>query len=91
MPYRISYDERCEKKLIKFIKAHPDMLERYEKTLTILSSNPSHPSLRLHKLRGKLKEYHSVSISMQYRIVIDFVITEESIILLDIGGHDEVY
>lgn len=67
------------------------MLERYEKTLTILSSNPSHPSFRLHKLRGKLKEYHSVSISMQYRIVIDFVITEESIILLDIGEHDEVY
>lgn len=79
------------KRLKKFIKRHPDMLERYEKTLIILENDPYHPSLRLHKLRGKLQEYFSVSITMEYRMVIDFVIKDEQIIPIDIGSHDEVY
>jgi mRNA-degrading endonuclease RelE of RelBE toxin-antitoxin system len=28
---------------------------------------------------------------MQYRIIIDFIIREEEIILIDIGAHEEVY
>jgi mRNA-degrading endonuclease YafQ of YafQ-DinJ toxin-antitoxin module len=56
-----------------------------------LEINPFHPSLRLHKLQGKLNEYHSVSINLSYRIVIDLVITEAQIIPIDIGAHDEVY
>lgn len=91
MPYKISFDQRYKKRLIKFLKEHPEMLERYEKTLTILANDPQHSSLRLHKLKGKLKEYWSVSISMQYRIVIDFLIIDGIIVLLDIGSHDDVY
>jgi len=47
--------------------------------------------LRLHKLEGKLRIYYSVSITMEYRIVIDFIIKENEIIPIDIGSHDEVY
>lgn len=53
--------------------------------------DPFHPLLRLHKLRGKLQEYSSVSINMEYRVVIDFVIKENEIIPIDIGSHDDVY
>ena len=67
------------------------MADRYEKTIRILKENPFHPSLRLHKLRGDMSEYYSISISLEYRIIMDFVITGNLIIPLDIGSHDEVY
>jgi mRNA-degrading endonuclease YafQ of YafQ-DinJ toxin-antitoxin module len=61
------------------------------KTMTLLLDNPFHPSLRLHKLQGKLGEYHSISIDMSYRVVIEFIIQEDVIIPIDIGSHDDVY
>lgn len=91
MSYKIIRTDEYFKKLKKFIKKHPDVLDRYAKTIELLEIDPYHPSLRLHKLRGKLQEYHSVSITMQYRVVIDFVIKENEIIPIDIGAHDEVY
>jgi len=91
MSYKIIRTDEYFKKLKKFIKKHPDALDKYVKTIELLEVNPFHPSLRLHKLQGKLKTYHSVSISMKYRIVIDFILLEEEIIPISIGSHDEVY
>ena len=85
--YTDSYLERAG----KFIKKHPDLISQYEKTLKILEINPYHPSLRLHKLRGKLSELYSVSINISYRVTIIFLIDNDKIIPIDIGSHDEVY
>jgi mRNA-degrading endonuclease YafQ of YafQ-DinJ toxin-antitoxin module len=89
--YKILLSDKYIKKEKSFIKKHPDLKERYGKTLSILKENPHHPSLRLHKLKGTLKEYHSISISMSYRVVLELIITDEEIILMDIGTHSEVY
>ena len=91
MNYKIVITEYYFKRLKKFMKKHPEVLDKYSKTMELLEVDPYHPSLRLHKLNGKLKVYYSVSITMQYRIVIDFVIQENEIIPLNIGTHDEVY
>ncbi|AHJ14053.1 type II toxin-antitoxin system RelE/ParE family toxin [Sulfurospirillum multivorans] len=91
MAYEIRLSESYKKRLRKFIQSHKDMAVRYEKTLRILQENPYHPSLRLHKLKGNLSEYYSISINIEYRIIMDFMIVDEVIILLDIGAHDEVY
>ncbi|WP_041963014.1 type II toxin-antitoxin system RelE/ParE family toxin [Sulfurospirillum cavolei] len=91
MPYNITRTDEYFKKSLKFFKKHPEMLSKYEKTLILLSANPHHPSLRLHKLQGNLKEFYSVSLDLKYRIILDFIIVDEVIILLDIGSHDEVY
>ena len=66
-------------------------MSQYEKTLKLLEINPKHPSLRLHKLDGKLSELYSVSINISYRICIDFLIENDIIIPIDVGRHDEVY
>jgi len=79
------------KKLKKFLKKHPDMIKKYEKTVFLLENNPFHPSLRLHKLQGDKKEFYSVSLDMQYRIILDFIIIENKIFLIDIGIHDDIY
>ena len=43
-----------KKKASYFLKLHPSMKEKYKKTLLLLQANPSHPYLRLHKLKGIL-------------------------------------
>ena len=91
MSYKLIFTETYFKKVKKFIKKHPDLLNRYIKAMELLEINPFHPSLRLHKLEGKLRTYHSISINMQYRVVIDFIIKDNEIIPIDIGSHDEVY
>ena len=57
------------------------------KTLDYLRKNPSHPSLRLHKLSGQGN--YSVSVTMSIRMIITFRYGD--IHLLRIGSHEEVY
>ncbi len=91
MKYKILQSKKYIKRAAKFFKKHPNLLPKYQKIIEQLEKDPHYPSLRLHKLRGELNEYYSVSIDMNYRIVIDLIITDKEIILLDIGSHDEVY
>lgn len=76
-----------EKRLAQFKKKHPNLRNQYSKTIILLGSNPTHPSLRLHKLKGDLDTFYSVSINLKYRILIDFIIQGDTIILIDIGDH----
>ena len=69
--YTASYNKRAA----KFIKKHPDLISQYQKTLELLEMNPHHPSLRLHKLKGRLSELYSISINISYRISIDFILS----------------
>jgi len=89
--YEIIFTKKYEKISKKFFKKHSNLFEKYTKTLRLLKTNPYHPSLRLHKLQGKYKEFYSVSLDMEYRILIDFIVIDKKIYLLDIGSHDEVY
>ena len=91
MNYKIVISNTYKKRVKKFLKKHPDMLKRYAKALAILEVDPFHPSLRLHKLKGNLNEYYSVSINLEYRVVIDFLVIDNEMILIAIGSHDNVY
>jgi mRNA-degrading endonuclease YafQ of YafQ-DinJ toxin-antitoxin module len=90
MAYKIIFTAEYEKRVSKFLKKHSDIKNLYIKTIQLLELNPQHPSLRLHKLNGKHEGLHSVSINMQYRITLEFLMKEETIIPVNIGGH-EVY
>ena len=79
------------KRAKRFIKKHPELISQYGKTLKLLELNPNHPSLRLHKLQGKLSELYSVSINISYRISIYFLIDKDKIVPVDIGSHDDIY
>ncbi len=87
----IEFAQSYEKKAIKFFKKHKELYPQYKKILQILQHDPYHPSLRLHKLKGKLEHLHFVSINMKYRITLEFIIQEEHITLIDIGSHQDVY
>lgn len=89
--YRLIYPDNYLKRAKKFLKKHPEIHNQYRKTLELLELNTGHPALRLHGLQGSLNGLSSVSINMSYRIVLEFVIQDNDIILVDIGNHDKVY
>ena len=91
MAYTIIFTERYTRIAARFLKRHPDMARAYQKTLALLQINPSHPSLRLHALGGRLQGIHSVSINLSYRITLHLLVTEHEIVPLDVGDHDAVY
>ncbi len=91
MIYKLIYTNSYIKRASKFIKKHPDLLSQYEKTLKLLEIDPKHPSLKIHRLKGKLKDLYSISINISYRITLEFFVTQKEIILVNVGHHDEVY
>lgn len=52
----------------------------------IFRKNPLHPSLRLHKLKGKLEGLWSISLDRKYRIIFE-VLKDGDILFLSIGSH----
>ena len=91
MAYQLVFTESYLKRAKKFAKRHPELRNLYQKTLLLLEQNPFHPSLRLHPLTGNLNGLHSISINLSYRITIDLLIDDETIIFINVGSHDEIY
>jgi len=91
MSYTLIFTDSYKKRAKRFAKKHPELAGQYRKVLYLLKENPHHPSLRLHPLKGRLQNVHSVSINMSYRITLELLITEKEIILINIGSHDDVY
>jgi len=89
--YKLLFTHTYLKREEKFLKKHPELIERYKKILRLLEINPHHPSLRLHKLKGRFCGKYSISITTNYRILLTFAVTEKGIVLLDIGAHEDVY
>lgn len=91
MSYTLVFTDQYQKRARRFLRRHPDLEGQYLKTLQLLSADPFHPSLRLHKLSGKLTGLHSVSISLSYRITIEFLVCDREIVLVNVGDHEAVY
>jgi toxin HigB-1 len=88
---KLVYAHSYEKRAVRFLERYPELEGQYTKTLLILEKNPSHPSLRLHKLQGRMSALHSASINHSYRITIKFIIKKNEIIPIDVGKNDEVH
>jgi mRNA interferase YafQ len=71
----------------------PDSARSIRDTLVQLEIDAFNPRLRTHKLKGELSDRWSCSAGYDLRIVFRFVQQEgaESILLLSVGTHDEVY
>ncbi len=91
MSYKLVYTDSYIRRTKRFFNKHPELISQYEKTLKILEINPQHPSLRLHRLKGKLNNLHSVSINISYRVTLEFYFIEREIILVNVGPHHETY
>ena len=76
-------------------RQHPQLRNKAQRILEQLSEDPFQGTLRTHKLKGKLTGCWACSVDYDIRIVFDFVknpeSSEDEILLLTVGSHDEVY
>ncbi|MFM7365974.1 MAG: type II toxin-antitoxin system YafQ family toxin [Cuspidothrix sp.] len=77
----------------KILKKQPEITENFQSILELLSTDPFHPRLKTHKLKGDLQDSWASSAGYDLRIIFTFVEHEESqaILLESLGTHDEVY
>ena len=76
-----------------WLKSHPQSASSIEATLDKVSEHATHPSLRTHKLHGRLAGCWACSAGYDLRIVFEFTQHQEAeaILLLALGTHDQVY
>jgi addiction module toxin, RelE/StbE family len=63
--------------------------DKIKNKINFFSENPRHPSLRLHKLKGKMIENWSFSVEGDIRIIFTYI--DDGVLFVDIGSHKEVY
>jgi len=86
---RIEPDKAFLRRAKKLLKKNPNLKESYENLFIKLSNDPFEPSLHTHALTGNLKGKYACSLTYELRAI--FKIVDDTIHLLDIGSHDEVY
>jgi addiction module RelE/StbE family toxin len=91
LSYIIKRTDTFVKTAQKFLKKHPQLIDRFKKVVEKLEESPFDPDLNTHKLKGNLKDKYGVSLSYKYRITITIQVSEKEVTLWDIGSHDEVY
>lgn len=83
----------CKKRLASLKTKNRVLFNKTTKQLKLFQLRPDHPSLRLHKLSGKLEDTWSLSITRSIRMVFYYRIVQEEkrAVFITIGTHDEVY
>jgi len=78
-------------RLLKKIKRTDKALtDQINKQLKLFQLQPQHPSLRTHKLSGKIKNRWSISLSKSLRMIYILLDSDEAYFIA-IGTHDKVY
>lgn len=86
----VSFSSSFNRAFKKRIKGNADLELRFWDRLERFIEQPFDPSLRTHRLSGKLKELWSFSIDYDQRILFYFT-EDKNAVFIDIGNHDEVY
>ena len=73
----------------QYKKVPREIQKSFLEKLEIFTENPRHPSLRIHKLKGVLRFFSSLSINKNYRA--KFVIKNNTAEFIEIGTHDQIY
>jgi mRNA-degrading endonuclease YafQ of YafQ-DinJ toxin-antitoxin module len=86
----VSFSSTFKRAFKKWIKGDQDLEAKFWQKLEQFTANPFDPSLKTHKLSGKLKEFWSFSIGYDERVLFYFT-QDGKAVFVDIGSHDEVY
>ncbi len=76
--------------LNKILSSNPELDKIVTDKIEVFRNNPYDPTLRTHKLKGKLSGYRSFTVTKNIRILFEFTV-EGHALFSDIGTHDEMY
>jgi mRNA-degrading endonuclease YafQ of YafQ-DinJ toxin-antitoxin module len=82
--------EYSQSYLLKFRKLSKEDQNLTKETISFFTESMHHPNLRTHGLRREEYKIRSITVHGDLRILLR-VRDDESILLIDVGSHDEVY
>lgn len=86
----IEFTDAFQNKVRKLIKKDPGLRAILQKQFHLFQSNPTYPSLHLHKLIGKRSEQYAVSIQGDLRaLAIKSRHKKDTFIFFDLVTHDD--
>ena len=71
----------------EFKKLPPDLQADALDKIELFKDSSNHKRLKTHKLKGKLGNYHSFSVTYSHRIVCSYI-SKNEVVFLAIGDHD---
>jgi addiction module RelE/StbE family toxin len=84
------WDEGFKRKVQKLMKYDVELKKKFSDAVILFEEYPFDNKLKTHKLSGKLKDLWAFSIDYHYRIVFEFL-DSQNVKLVDIGTHGDVY
>jgi addiction module RelE/StbE family toxin len=93
---QIAWSPKSIRAFKRIVRQNPQLRSLIETTLQQLATDPFHPTLKTHKLSGDLAGIWACSIDYSNHILFEFVLSpneedEDTILLLNLGHHDDVY
>lgn len=86
----ISYGSSFERAFKKRLGPDKNLKMKFLEKIEIFRRDPFDTQLRTHKLGGRLKELCSFRIEYDVRVIFYFS-SDDHVVLVDVGTHDEVY
>ncbi len=72
----------------QYKKLPADLQAEVKEKILLFQKNPRNPSLKFHKLEGRLQKYWSFSANYSYRIIVEEENAPDTYALLAVGDHD---
>lgn len=86
----VQSEKRFEKNFKNRIAFSKHLVSQFSKRLKLFTINRSDPALKDHQLTGTKKEYRAFSVTGDIRVIYQ-KISDDHIVLVDIGSHNQVY
>lgn len=81
------FTENFEKRITKICHKQTQLKRELAKQFKLFQQNPSHPSLKLHKLQGKRSTQYAIWIKGDLRAL--YIIENGQYIFFDLVTHDQ--
>lgn len=88
---QLVWDNGFKRSYKRRISPHPILKERFWDAIERFVEDPYAKELRTHKLTGNLSGCWAFSVDEDRRVVFMFLKAKNSVLLIDIGTHEEVY
>jgi mRNA interferase YafQ len=85
------WDEGFKRSYKKRIGNDHLLKKKFWDAIDLFIEQPFDARLKTHKLSGKLAGHWAFSVAYNCRVVFKFLDESKSVLLIDIGTHDEVY
>jgi addiction module RelE/StbE family toxin len=87
----IAFSSSFKRAFKKKIKGRKEIEDLFWEAASLFIQDPFQPSLKTHKLSGKLKDLWSFSVEYDLRVIFYFEDKNSKAIFVYIGTHDEAY